>query len=156
MEHRGAFCGGIDYEELLTSELYLDKLYRMGVLLAKFNKPILAKVNGGVRGTATYVLSMLSTPLGTGKATLTFDDTAKGFIPLLGGSHKLSHLPAQIGLYLALTGETLDVDEMIRLNFLRGRISDGPFNNEIRQHLSDANLFMQRPYDENSFCISEA
>jgi len=51
---------------------------------------------------------MFSTPLGTDKSTLRLDETAKGFIPIFGGSHRLSRLPCNIGIYLALTGDKLD------------------------------------------------
>jgi enoyl-CoA hydratase len=53
---------------------------------------------------------MFSTPLGTDRSSLRLDETAKGFIPIFGGSHKLSRLPCNIGIYLALTGDRLDAD----------------------------------------------
>lgn len=105
IENRGkTFSGGADLEELKNNELYLDKLHRLSIMLARFNKPIFAKVNGSVRGIAAYVLTMFSTPIGTENSDLRIDETARGFIPIFGGTHRLSRLPCNVGLYLALTG----------------------------------------------------
>jgi enoyl-CoA hydratase/carnithine racemase len=56
------------------------------------------------------LLSMISTPLATETSSLRLDETAKGFVPIFGGSWRLSRLPCNIGLYLALTGDSLDSD----------------------------------------------
>jgi enoyl-CoA hydratase/carnithine racemase len=83
---------------------------KLSIKLGEFNKPIFAKVHGSARGIAAYILTMFSTPLGTDRSSLRLDETAKGFIPIFGGSHKLSRLPCNIGIYLALTGDRLDAD----------------------------------------------
>lgn len=83
----------------------MDKLCKFGILLAKVNKPTFVQVSGGVKGVAAYVLSMMSAPLGLKNAFLRIDEVARGMIPLMGGSHRLSRLPLHIGYYLALTGD---------------------------------------------------
>lgn len=111
LENRGpSFSGGIDMNTLINDPTYLDKIFRLSIMMGEFNKPIFAKVNGGVRGLGAYMLTMVSTPLGTEKSSLRLDETSKGFIPIFGGSHRLSRLPANIGIYLALTGDRLDLD----------------------------------------------
>jgi enoyl-CoA hydratase len=77
-------------------------------MIAQFNKPIFAKVHGSVRGIGAYLLTMFSTAIGTEKSSLRLDETSKGFIPIFGGSHKLSRLPCHLGIYLALTGDKLN------------------------------------------------
>lgn len=105
IENKGqAFLGGADFDQLKANDLYLDKLHRLSIMLARFNKPIFAKVNGSVRGIAAYVLTMFSTPIATEKSTLRLDETSRGFIPICGGTHRLNRLPCNLGLYLALTG----------------------------------------------------
>ena len=123
-------------------------------MIARLNKPVFAKVNGSVRGIAAYVLTMLSTPIGTENSSLRLDETSRGFVPIFGGSHRLNRLPCNIGLYLALTGEKIDHEEMARLGFLRAAMSEEFSNKTIRKNLSDANLFMQNPVTANIHSVS--
>lgn len=156
IENRGqAFSGGADYEELLTSQVYLDKLFRLAIMLGEFNKPVFAKVNGSVRGIAAYVINMFSTPMGTDRSSLRLDETSRGFIPIFGGSHQLSRMVGNLGLYLSITGDKLDDQEMTKAGFLRSRIRDEFTNKQVRKHLSDANLFMRNPYTPSSHAPSE-
>lgn len=67
------FSGGLDFKELKNEAQYLDKLYHFCILLARVNKPIICKVNGGVRNIAAYALNMISNPTGTVNAHMRFD-----------------------------------------------------------------------------------
>lgn len=102
------FMGGLSYQELFKNPDYLDKMYKMTTLFAKFNKPTFSCVSGGVRNVGAYVLSMSTVALTDYSSSLRIDQVSKGFIPVAGGSHRLSRLPAKIGHYLALTGRKLD------------------------------------------------
>ena len=125
VENKGkTFLGGADFDQLKDNEMYLDKLHHLSIMIARLNKPVFAKVNGSVRGIAAYVLTMLSTPIGTENSSLRLDETSRGFIPIFGGSHRLNRLPCNIGLYLALTGDKLDHEEMARLGFLKAAMSE--------------------------------
>jgi enoyl-CoA hydratase/carnithine racemase len=42
-------------------------------MIAQFNKPIFAKVNGTVRGIGAYLITMFSTPIGTDKSSMKLD-----------------------------------------------------------------------------------
>lgn len=112
------FLGGISYQELAYNPEYLEKLYKMIVMVAKLNKPIFALVKGGVRNVGAYVLSMASIAMTDYTSTLRIDEVSKGFIPVAGGSHNLSRLPLKVGYYLALTGKRLNSNEMSRLGFI--------------------------------------
>lgn len=119
IQNKGSmFLGGLSYQELIGNPEYLDKLYKMTVMVAKLNKPIFALVKGGVRNVGAYVLSMASVALTDHSATLRIDEASKGFVPVAGGSHRLSRLPLNVGYYLALTGKRLDSTEMSRLGLI--------------------------------------
>ncbi len=79
-------------------------------MVAKLNKPIFSLTTGGVRNVGAYVLSMATVALTDHSSTLRIDEVSKGFIPVAGGSHRLSRLPANVGYYLALTGKRLTSD----------------------------------------------
>lgn len=82
----------------------------MIVMVAKLNKPVFSLVTGGVRNVGAYVLSMAAVALTDHTSTLRFDEVSKGFIPVAGGSHRLSRLPVNVGYFLALTGKRLTSD----------------------------------------------
>jgi enoyl-CoA hydratase/carnithine racemase len=74
IQNRGSmFLGGISYQELMSNPEYLDKLYKMTVMVAKLNKPIFSFVQGGVRNVGAYVLSMASVALTDHSASLRID-----------------------------------------------------------------------------------
>lgn len=79
-------------------------------MIAKLNKPIFSYITGGVRNVGAYVLSMSSVALTDNLTSLRIDQVTKGFIPIAGGSHRLSRIPAKIGFYLALTGKKLSAN----------------------------------------------
>lgn len=119
IQNKGSmFLGGISFQELINNPEYLDKLYKMTVMVAKLNKPMFSLVQGGVRNVGAYVLAMASVSLTDYSSSLRIDEVSKGFIPVAGGSHKLSRLPMKIGYYLALTGKRLNSNEMSRLGFI--------------------------------------
>jgi enoyl-CoA hydratase/carnithine racemase len=119
IQNRGSmFLGGISYQELAYNPEYLDKLYKMTVMIAKLNKPIFSFVKGGVRNVGAYVLSMASVALTDHSSTMRIDEVSKGFVPVAGGSHRLSRLPLNVGYFLALTGKRLNSNEMSRLGLI--------------------------------------
>lgn len=108
--YAGFFSHGIDYKRLTESTEYYDKLFKFFIQLAQLNKPVFAQVSGGVRGIGAYLLSMITVPIGYSDAYLKIDECSRGFVPILGGSHRLSRLPMSLGYYLALTGDRLSSD----------------------------------------------
>lgn len=74
IQNRGSmFLGGISYQELFKNPEYLDKLYKMTVMVAKLNKPVFSYASGGVRNVGAYVLSMASVALTDNSSTLRID-----------------------------------------------------------------------------------
>jgi enoyl-CoA hydratase/carnithine racemase len=140
----GVFSHGLDYKRLSEDHHYLDKLSKLAILLASANKPVFANVAGGAKGAGAHLLSMLAMPLAyRDNCFLKIDDAARGLTPLFGGSHRLSRLPLNLGLYLALTGDELNFEEMTQLGYLRGAITEGASGSEIRSRMEEANLFFR-------------
>ena len=123
----------------------------MIVMVAKLNKPIFSLVNGGVRNVGAYVLSMAAVALTDQYSTLRFDEVSKGFIPVAGGSHRLSRLPVNVGYFLALTGKRLTSDEMARLGFITGTAKEGVKSKHMRSIISKSNLFFRDKVRYNTF-----
>ena len=84
---------------------YLDQLSQLAILFSKFNKPLFGQISGGAKGAGAYLLSMMTMPFGYPNAFLKCDECSRGFIPLMGGTHRLSRLPLHLGFYLALVGD---------------------------------------------------
>ena len=79
------------------------------------------------------------------------DELQKGFIPIMGGTHRIRQIPFEIGIYLALTGEKLAYHEMRKLKFLQAEVQKGITNKDLRESLSEANLKVDTPYSPNLF-----
>jgi hypothetical protein len=74
MQNRGSmFLGGLSFQELANHPEYLDKLYKMTVMVAKLNKPIFAFAKGGVRNVGAYVLNMAAVSMSDNSSTLRID-----------------------------------------------------------------------------------
>lgn len=84
-------------------------------------------------------------------STLRFDEVSKGFIPVAGGSHRLSRLPVNVGYFLALTGKRLTSDEMARLGFITGTAKEGVSSKQMRSVISKSNLFFRDKVRYNTF-----
>ena len=148
---KGVFCHGADYKQLFENPDYLDKLYCAGELIGRINKPIIAQVEGGVKGAGAYFLSMLSMPLSYPHTYLQLDEVSRGMIPLMGGTHRLSHLPLKLGYYLALVGDSLNAEEIRQLGWIKGGVCNGVRNREIREHLVKANLYFRDNFKYTDF-----
>jgi enoyl-CoA hydratase len=127
VENRGTNCfgGGVELDEVVRDDDYLRKLFQLTCAFAKMNKPVFGHVKGSVRGASAYLLRMLSRPFGATNANLQLDDIDHGWVPTCGGSYQLSRLTGDIGTYLALTGESIDADEMCELGFLYALLRQG-------------------------------
>jgi len=127
VENRGVNCfgGGIEQEELVRDGDYLRKLFLLAVAFAKMNKPVLGHVKGSVKGASAYLLRMLSRPFGAKNSSVEIDDINYGWVPTCGGSYQLSRMTGDIGTYLALTGESINAEEMCELGFLHAILREG-------------------------------
>jgi enoyl-CoA hydratase/carnithine racemase len=122
------FSHGADYKSLAEDMDYLDKLFKVAIQFAKFNKPLFGQISGGAKGAGAYLLSMMHMPLGYENVFLKLDECSRGMVPLMGGTHRLARLPLRLGFYLALTGDELNYEEMSQLGFIKGTICPGVTN----------------------------
>ncbi len=106
------FCAGGDIREVHEraqkdpeeAARFLKREYRYNWQLDNFTKPHIALLNGKVLGGGVGI-SLYGTHRVAGEQfSLAMPETAIGFIPDVGGSWFLGHLPNSLGLYLALTG----------------------------------------------------
>ena len=87
-----SFSNGVDYKELIKSPKYLHRVFQLGIMMSKINKPVFGYVKGLVGGTSAYLLNMLSTPFGDKYTHMVLHDIDNHFVPICGGSYLLSRL----------------------------------------------------------------
>jgi enoyl-CoA hydratase/carnithine racemase len=144
------FSSGVNLYEMKNNDEYLDRLYGLVGMIAKENKPIISYCRGSVRNVGAYVLSMSAFVMSNGKdVSLRIDEASKGFVPLAGGTHRLSRLPANIGVYLAITGKKLNANEMSRLGFIHGVSKEDVTSKMMRHEITKSNLFFRRKLKVN-------
>ncbi len=109
------FCAGGDLKEVVALAqqsperacAFLAREYQYNWQLEKFTKPHVALMNGVVLGGGVGI-SLYGTHRVAGeKFRLAMPETAIGFVPDVGGSWFLGHMPYSTGLYLALTGRSI-------------------------------------------------
>jgi enoyl-CoA hydratase len=139
-----AFCAGGDIREVcerarrdpkLALE-FLSREYRYNWQLEQFTKPHISLLNGMVLGGGVGI-SLYGTHRVAGKSfSLGMPETAIGFIPDVGGSWFLGHLPYSTGLYLSLTGRSVNRADAYELGLVTHTIDEKHFP-AIRQALCE-------------------
>lgn len=86
---------------------YLRELYHMIYALSKNETPLLHHVTGQVFGSGIMLPYLSPFSISSSSAYLKFNEAKLGFIPTGGTSFVLSRLPGELGLYLAMTGDTM-------------------------------------------------
>lgn len=115
-----AFCAGGDIRALyesgpggaLTKQFYWDE-YRMNRRIFRFPKPYLALLDGITMGGGCGVSIPGRYRVATERTMLAMPETGIGLFPDVGASYFLSHLPGQLGPYLALTGARMKAADLI-------------------------------------------
>lgn len=104
-----AFCAGGDLmliyngRENPSAEFFADE-YRLNHQIERYPKPYVALIDGIVMGGGVGVSFHGSHRIVTENTTFAMPEVGIGFFPDVGGSHLLSDLGDNFGLYLALTG----------------------------------------------------
>lgn len=141
-----AFCAGGDLKALhdmwkagkldTTLERYICE-YQHNWTLDRFLKPHVALMDGFVFGSGVGV-SLYGTHKVAGENyRFAMPEVGIGFFPDVGGTHFLSHMPGQIGLYLALTGKQIDRADAYALGLLTHCIDAGEFK-AVRDAMCEA------------------
>ena len=114
------FCAGGDVKSLALAEKndaiknnFFKSEYRLNYLISQFSKENLSIWNGVVMGGGVDLSIYGDHRLATDNSKFAMPEAAIGFFPDVGGSYFLSNLPGNIGKYIGLTGEVLQLNELI-------------------------------------------
>ena len=109
--HQAHAAGDTAIEDFFTEE------YRLNLCIAHYPKPYIALMHGVVMGGGMGIAATASLRVLTETSKLAMPETKIGLFPDVGGTHLLSHLPADetgsLGRYVALTGRVLRADEAL-------------------------------------------
>ncbi|KAB1504080.1 enoyl-CoA hydratase/isomerase family protein [Corynebacterium sp. 320] len=119
-----AFCAGGDVRWVRERDLdgdfeagntFFEEEYRLNSRMASFPKPLVALLNGVVMGGGFGISAHGSHRLVTSTTLGAMPEAAIGFVPDVGMSHVLTHLPVgkEIGEFIGLTGWRLSPADML-------------------------------------------
>ncbi len=122
-----AFCAGGDLQNLYQSMLkhhasaekndiaanqyacdFFGREYRLDYFIHTYPKPILCWGNGFVIGGGIGLMAGASHRVVTEKSRLSMPEIAIGLFPDVAGNYFLNRMPGKLGLFLALTGATMN------------------------------------------------
>jgi enoyl-CoA hydratase len=132
-----AFCSGGDLKALYQNwksgklddilEVYTSE-YQHNWTLDRFIKPHVSLMDGYVFGGGVGI-SLYGTHKVAGENyRFAMPEAGIGFFPDIGATHFLTHMPGQIGLYLALTGNHIDRADAYALGLLTHCINSSGFD----------------------------
>jgi enoyl-CoA hydratase len=131
-----AFCAGGDIRAVQQAvvagtdegEALLRDEYRMNALIGSCPKPYIALLHGitmgGGAGVSVHGRYRLADP----SLSFAMPETGIGFIPDVGGSHFLSRLPGQMGLYLGLTGTPIGLADALDAGLITHAVNRTDFD----------------------------
>jgi enoyl-CoA hydratase/carnithine racemase len=120
-----AFCAGGDVQALHQSavatpggpcdyaEGFFEREYRMNYALHTYNKPIICWGHGIVMGGGLGVMAGCSHRVVTQKTRIAMPEVTIALFPDVGGTWFLNHMPGKSGLFLALTGASINAADAI-------------------------------------------
>ncbi|KAJ2844168.1 3-hydroxyisobutyryl-CoA hydrolase, partial [Coemansia erecta] len=86
---------------------FLQKEYQMNHLVASYEKPLVALINGYVMGGGVGLSVHAPFRVATEKSVFSMPETRIGFFPDVGATFFLPRMDGQTGVYLGLTGQWL-------------------------------------------------
>ena len=110
-----AFCAGGDVVAMRAAgragaegwEGFFRDEYRMNQTIARYPDPYVAILDGITMGGGVGLSIHGRYRIATERTLFAMPETAIGMIPDVGGTHALSRLPGELGMWLALTGARL-------------------------------------------------
>lgn len=147
-----AFCAGGDiraiYENKHQSADVLSDYFRLeyGInrLIAHFSKPYIALTHGITMGGGIGISLHGSHCVAAENLRWAMPETLIGFFPDVGATYYLSRLPNHIGTYLALTGNSVDLQTALQLGFVKYSVAFKDFD-ALEKKLTET------PFDSNDF-----
>ena len=120
-----AFCAGGDIRAIASSgsagtayarDFWRDE-YILNAMIKHYPKPYVALIHGIVMGGGVGVSVHGQYRVASETTLFAMPETGIGFFPDVGGSYFLPRCPGEIGMYLALTGARLKVDDTRYVGF---------------------------------------
>lgn len=130
-----AFCAGGDVRALRQAVIdgkpevpghFFATEYRVDYLIHTYPKPVICWGNGIVMGGGIGLMAGADFRVVTDTSMLAMPEISIGLYPDVAGSWILSHLPARLGLFMALTGCRLNAADAIYVG-LANRFIDHAF-----------------------------
>jgi enoyl-CoA hydratase len=148
-----AFCAGGDIRLLhqhkdLQPEQQVEFFrheYRLNSTLHHFPKPYIAFLDGITMGGGVGISLHGSHSIGTENLKLAMPESKIGFYPDIGASYLLNKTPGKTGLYLALTGNTIDCHQAYVLGLIQQIIPQNQLDNVQEKLLTSS--FSEQPDD---------
>lgn len=122
-----AFCAGGDVVSLYRSmrdnpdgtnqlaERFFESEYRLDYQIHTYPKPILCWGHGIVMGGGLGLMAGASHRVVTERSRVAMPEVAIGFYPEVGATWFLNRMPGQIGLYLGLTGASINAADALHV-----------------------------------------
>lgn len=118
-----AFCAGGDVVQLRKSslardgkaEIFFEQEYRLDYLIHTYGKPIVVWGHGVVMGGGLGLLAGASHRVVTAQTRLAMPEVTIGLYPDVGGTWFLNKAPGRTGLFLALTGASINASDALYL-----------------------------------------
>ena len=127
-----AFCAGGDLQNLYASMRehhasdkkddllgnayaldFFEQEYRLDYQIHTYRKPILCWGHGIVMGGGIGLMAGASHRVVTEKSRLAMPEITIGLFPDVGGTWFLNHMPGKLGLFLALTGASINASDAV-------------------------------------------
>ncbi|KZN38112.1 enoyl-CoA hydratase [Pseudoalteromonas luteoviolacea CPMOR-2] len=120
-EGEKAFCAGGDVVSLYNSmvandgnnylETFFSEEYRLDFQIHNYDKPILLWGNGIIMGGGLGLMAGASHRIVTETSRIAMPEITIGLYPDVGGSYFLNQMPAGMGLFLGLTGASVNAND---------------------------------------------
>ncbi len=116
-----AFCAGGDIRAVYAAmkdghthlSPYFAEEYALNLMIARYPKPYTALMDGYVMGGGVGISIHGHNRVGTPAVIWAMPETAIGFMPDVGASYFLNHMPRSVGYYLGVTGARITAQEAV-------------------------------------------
>ncbi|MDB5989583.1 MAG: enoyl-CoA hydratase [Herbaspirillum sp.] len=161
-----AFCAGGDLQQLYRSMTahhasaqrgdirgnpyaaqFFEREYRLNYLIHTYPKPLLCWGHGIVMGGGLGLMAGASHRVVTERSRLAMPEITVGLYPDVGGSWFLNRMPGRLGLFLALTGASLNAADAKFVD-----LADYQIAHEARQQVIDT--LLQQPWGSSDAAAS--
>lgn len=141
-----AFCAGGDVQALYRSAIatpggpcdyaedFFAREYRMNYNLHTYPKPIVCWGHGIVMGGGLGVMAGCSHRVVTEKTRIAMPEVTIALFPDVGGTWFLNHMPGRTGLFLALTGASINATDAIYTG-IADRFIASERKSEVLEHM---------------------